>query len=56
MEEKQMKKKQFITILSMLPLTLIIGIWLDHTLPHYGYALGTGLGLSFLLGTFFEWN
>jgi hypothetical protein len=48
--------KNFTIIISMVILTLVIGIWLDKTLPHYGYALGTGLGLAFLSGTFWKWQ
>jgi len=33
-------------------LTFIIGFWLENTLPDYGYALGTGIALSFIIGFF----
>jgi len=33
-------------------LSLFIGKWLETSLPHYGYALGVGMGLAFIIGVF----
>lgn len=41
---------KYLSLIIMIALTILVGIWLDNTLPHYGYALGTGMGLSFCLG------
>lgn len=36
----------------VLILSTLIGIWVDYSLPHYGFPLGFGIGLSFVIGVF----
>ena len=43
-------------VLLMIALTIPTGIWLDHTLPHYGFALGFGIGFAFIIGVFTNIN
>lgn len=40
----------YISKVLFLAVALIGGVWLDHSLPHYGLPLGTAITTAYLLG------